>query len=285
MKTLSLAAFSFLALAFQPADPEAKILTYKQYAKLRHGVPYVLEFKVGSGALLMYGSRHVFDPADALIADIEKEWKAFKPTAAFNEGGDPPSEKELKTAVERWGEAGLVRHLAARDEVEVATFEPKDVDEVAYLRKKHGAEQVKVFYVLRAHLTFRKTKHEETTEAFITRVLDEARWKRLGVDSGPRDLKELDAACGRLFKGLKDWREIPESYFDPTKDGQFTNDLANESGWFRDRHIFKLLVARAQKGERVFAVIGASHVPVQEPALKAALGAPARKRDGMKAKP
>src|SRR5262245_19535982 len=147
MKPLSIVVFASVALAFQPAEPEAKILTYTQYAKLRHGVPYVLEFKVGRGALLMYGSRHVFEPADPLIADIEKEWDAFKPGTAFNEGGDPPGEKDLRTAVERWGEAGLVRLLAARDKVPVATFEPKDADEFAYLRKKHSAEQVKVFFV------------------------------------------------------------------------------------------------------------------------------------------
>jgi hypothetical protein len=75
---------------------------------------------------------------------------------------------------------------------------------------------------------------------------------------------------------------VPDDWFDPTKEGQFTNDVQNDSGHFRDKHIFRVLTARAGRGDRVLAVIGASHVPVLEPALIAELGNPMRKRDGQK---
>src|ERR1035438_6823284 len=93
----------------QTPAPAARILTYKEYAKIKHDVPYVLEFQVGKGALLLYGGRHVFDPADPQIADIQKEWSKFKPDVAYNEGGNPPTERSLPAAVERYGDAGLVR--------------------------------------------------------------------------------------------------------------------------------------------------------------------------------
>jgi hypothetical protein len=241
----------------------------------------VLEFDLGGrGALLMYGGRHVFDPNDPQIADIAREWDRFKPDVAYNEGGNPPTDIVLSSAVQRAGEAGLVRYLAARDQVPVATFEPKDVDEIRFLLKRYSPEQVKVFIVLRSYLTFRKSKQDETSEQYISRVLLSPMWEQAGIAEPVRKLEEFREACKRLFPDLDDWREIPIEWFDPAAEGHFTNDAANESGGVRDRHIFQVLTDRARRGDRVFAVIGASHVPVQEPALVATLGPPTRKRNG-----
>ena len=46
------------------------------------------------------------------------------------------------------------------------------------------------------------------------------------------------------------------------------------SGEFRDQHMVKLLIDEVKKGKRVFAVVGGSHVVMQESALKAASDAP-----------
>lgn len=273
----------FVALLFgdaQDTDPADRILTYKQYAKIRHEVPYVLEFKVGTGSLLVYGGRHVFDPADPQIADIEAEWKRFKPAAAFNEGGDPPTERSAKSAVERFGEPGLVRFLAARDHVPVATFEPKRGDEARALLKQYSPEQVKVLLVLRGFLTFRKSKRNMTADDFMNHALNDPFWKRNGLPHSPSNVQELEKSCERLFGGFKDWRHVPDDWFDPTRSDQFTNEAQNDSGLVRDKHIFHVLVESARRGERTFAVIGASHVPVLEPALVAVLGRPSRKRNG-----
>lgn len=275
--------FALLLLAIageSPSDVKSRILDYRQYAKLRRGVPYVLEFHVGEGTLLLYGGRHVFDPDDPQVHDILKEWGRFKPTAAFNEGGDPPTEKEAKAAIERYGEAGLVRYLAARHHVPVATFEPARADELQALARRYTPEQVKVFYVLRGFLTFRRTKQPRTVEQFMANALLDPVWDKAGLGGPPRVVKEFGDSCARLFPTLKDWKQVPDDWFDPTRTGRFTNDAQNDSGVFRDRHIFDVLVEHTRKGERVFAVIGASHVPVLEPALVAALGKPARKRDG-----
>lgn len=70
-----------------------------------------------------------------------------------------------------------------------------------------------------------------------------------------------------LFPELTDWHQVPEDWFGPRKSGHYTNDLARDSGDFRNRYVFRLLVARVRRGDRVFAVIGSSHVVVLEPAL------------------
>ena len=258
------------------ADHSNKILTYTEYAAIQHSTPYVLEFGVGDGALLLYGARHTFDPSDPQIEDIKGEWERFRPTVAYNEGGNPPAEGSVKAAVERYGETGLVRFLAAWNRVPVATFEPFRVAEADALLKRYTAEQVKIFLTLRAYLTFRRSKHDKTAEEFMSGLLAD----KGGVQSSPNTIKELEAAYITLFPGHTDWRNVPEEWFDPTKSIQYTNTASADSGHFRDQHIFKVLVDRAHRGDRVIAVIGASHVPTLEPALSATLGTPKRKRNG-----
>jgi hypothetical protein len=262
------------------ADPKNLILTYKQYASIRHDVPYVLEFRTGKGALLLYGVRHVFDPGDPQIADIQEEFKRFQPTVAYNEGGNPPTEKDLKSAVERYGEPGLVRFLGHQQRLSVLTFEPKREDEVHEMVKRYSAEQLKIFYVLRGSLTYRRSKRTDSLDTYMGRALRDPFWQKNGLGGPPGTIDELEASCAKLFGGFKDWRHVPEDWFDPTRSDHFTNEASNDSGWIRDRHIFTVLVDRAQTGDRVFAVIGASHVPVMEPALVSVLGQPMRKRNG-----
>lgn len=169
------------------------------------------------------------------------------------------------------------RKISCRlDRVPVTTFEPFRATESEALLRKYTQEQVKVFLALRAYLTFRKSKSDKTDVEFMTSVLRD----KNGVQGPPNSIEELRVSYARLFPGHSDWRKVQDDWFDPTKSFQYTNEVQNDSGFVRDQHIFKVLVSRARRGDRVFAVIGASHVPAQEPALIAALGAPTRKRNG-----
>jgi len=84
-------------------------------------------------------------------------------------------------------------------------------------------------------------------------------------------LTEFERSCLWLSPRLKDWRETPADWFDPTKSEAYTNQVSRLSNEFRDRHMVMLLTEAVKKGGRVFAVVGFSHVVIQERALKAAL--------------
>ncbi|MGH9937415.1 MAG: hypothetical protein ACREAM_14305, partial [Blastocatellia bacterium] len=235
--------------------------------------PYIVELQIDKGALLYFGAQHTNDPKHPQIAQIEKLWRQFSPTVAFNEGGDPPILKSVDEAVSRIGESGLARFLAASDKVQVRSLEPGRADEAAFLLKSYTPEQVKVFYALRQVPQFRNSRRNETIETHMEFVL--GRWLASvpGLEGAPRNLTELEQSCLWLSPKLKDWRETPQDWFNPTKSEAYTNQVSRLSGEFRDRHMVKLLIDAVKKGERVFAVVGFSHVVMQEPALRAALGA------------
>ena len=92
---------------------------------------------------------------------------------------------------------------------------------------------------------------------------------------------ELGIVCKNLFPELSDWHQVPEEWFGPRKSGHYTNELAGDSGNFRNRYIFRLLVDRVRRGDRVLAVIGSSHVVVPEPALIKEFGLPLQKVKGL----
>lgn len=280
MKGVYLTAIVVAATLARAQGPEQAILTYKQYASIQHKSPYILQFNTGSGSLLFYGAEHTGDPKDRQIADIERRWTAFHPTVAYNEGGDPPTLDDPDAAVKQYAEPGFLRFLAGRDHIPVATFEPSFDDEVAYALKNYSRQQVKVFYALRqvteARVAAGTTPLEERIKDWLSNYLPDH-----GLKNSPNTLEEFTESCKSLFPDLTDWRKVSEDWFDPTQSGHYTNDLANDTGVFRDKHIFHVLVERAKRGDRVFAVIGASHVVVQEAALMRVLGKPELKLNGL----
>lgn len=246
-------------------------MPFEEYARLSHPIPYVLTARHGRGALLYIGAEHTFDPQHAEIREIEERWREFRPTLAFNEGGDPPAEDSASEAVRRHGEPGLIRHLAARDGVRVRSIEPSETHQfAAAVEAGFAPEEVKLYLVLRAYKTFRESRADEPSEAFISRALRHygAIEKLAGSPRTPEDLADLYA---RLFPDNPDWRAVPDWYFAPTGTETILNRIARRVARARDRHMVEVLAKATQAGERVFAVVGFGHVAMQEPALRARL--------------
>jgi hypothetical protein len=266
-------SFLILLSAFSVAVAQEKgssIMTYDEYAKGNYSFPYIVELKIGKGALFYFGSRHIFDSKDVQIAQIQKLWKEFRPTAAYYESTGTSLSKTVEEAVSTSGEPGLVRFLATRDKVPYFSLEPNRKDEVALMLETFTPEQIKVFFVLRQVPQFIDRKSGEKIEDFMTTFLRNVSYIPGLENALPNTITELDKACLWLSPQLKDWRTADRSWSDPVATKAYTNQLARLSSEFRDLHMVKLLIERAKQGERVFAVVGGSHVVMQEPALKLA---------------
>ena len=271
LQKFSIALLIVLLFAFSVAtaqEKDASIMTFDEYAKVRHGYPYIVELQIGKGALLYFGAQHTFDPKHAQIAQIEKLWKEFRPTVAYYESSGTSLSKTVEEAVSKSGEPGLVRFLAARDKISAFSLEPSKTDEVAMMLKTYTPEQIKVFFVLRQVPQFRERKTDETIESFMTTFLGNVA-RIPGLESAPNTVAELDKSSLWLSPQLKDWRTADRSWSDPVASQAYTNQIARLSSEFRDLHMVKLLIDKVKQGERVFAVVGGSHVVMQERALKA----------------
>jgi len=257
-----------LAASFAIAA-EPGIMTWEEYGAISHTYPYVVRLTSSEGQLLYFGSRHVYDPADPLVAEIQKLWAEFVPTLALNEGGDPPVAGTIEDAVKQFGEPGLVRYLAARDKTPVLSLEPSRAREVASLLPHYSRQQIKLFYVLRQVPHYRLATLSVPLEKKIEEDLGTFA-ALYDLPGAPRTLAEIAESCEVLLPGLAHWNDVPQPYFDPLQETtRFTNDISRRLSNLRDEHMVDLLAREVERGARVFAVVGGSHVVMQEPALRA----------------
>ena len=271
----SATAFSQPEDGRKSAPARAEIMTFEQYAKKRHRVPYIIKLSADRSRLVYFGAKHVFGSDDPQLAHIERLWAKSKPEVAFFEGADPETTPTAaKSRAEVTGESGLVVFLAARDRVPVRTLEPAQKDEIALLLERYSPEEVKVFYVLRLIPQFRSGKHDESVETYTKNILG---WlsSKPELKGAPRTVAELKASAARLLPKLADWRDVPQEWFDPVPSPPptYLNDVSRRLSEFRDRHMLTLLAEQVAQGKRVFAVVGASHVVMQERALRATIKA------------
>ena len=99
-----------------------------------------------------------------------------------------------------------------------------------------------------------------------------------GLPAPIRTLEELESAFWRHWPYPRRWWEARAEWFSPfyssgRTGGIFTNELARASSALRDRHMYEVLVRAVLEGQRVLAVVGRDHLPMQVPALRCALGA------------
>ncbi|MEW6252292.1 MAG: hypothetical protein AB1716_16760 [Planctomycetota bacterium] len=271
-----LSAPLLLAGCRQPGR-EPELMSYEEYGRAPREFPYILASTAGRGRLLYIGTRHFFDPADPQAALIGTLWNEFRPTLAFNEGGNPPTLASASEAIARYGEPGLVRHLAARDGVPVRNIEPPEAEIAAALTGAgHTAAEVKLFLVLLAYDSQRRARSDETAEQFITRAL---RIESLtpGLEGPPNNLDEFAALYDELFPLGPGWREVPREWFAPTCTDTLLNRCARRMSQYRDRHMVNVLADAVARGERVFAVVGGSHTVMQEAALRSRVPALTRR--------
>lgn len=229
------------------------------------------------GALRFVGAKHVTDPSDPQFAAIGAAWDSLRPERAFFEGPDRGFAETAGATIEAYGESGYVRFLADRDGVPVSTLEPSPMDEAAWLYERFPEDQVVLFYLLReaARLRERRGMEGPGIEAAIADLI--ARAEEMGLIRGEiRSVDALARAYRTHWDDPGEWWRAPTDWFDPMRPssetgGIFTNEVNAASSAYRDRHMAALLARHARSGERVFAVVGRNHVPLQAPALACAI--------------
>lgn len=252
------------------------VVPYQDRKKIHIGV-YSLDLHAPTGGQLVYlGSKHTLDPNDPQFELFERAWKNLVPTAAFYEGTDTSVRASREEAIRLDGEPGLVRFLARRDRVPAGSLEPSRQDGIDFLLKTFSPEQVKLFCVLRAIVELRERNKRTASElqGDVNGILDRFTRYR-GLETVVRSDKELEVAYRRYWKSPEHWWEAPAMWFNPLASstatgGVFTNEANQASSTFRDTHMFELLAQSTRDGEKVFAVVGRDHIPMQEAALKCA---------------
>jgi hypothetical protein len=245
-------------------------MSWEEYYSQPREAPYVFELHMKTGELLYYGVFHTVNPEDYQLKEIEAIWDVFQPTVALCEGGIWPLEYSRLEAVQRYGEQGLLRYLADRDHVAVKSIEPGMIREAFHLLDKYSPTRIKIFYILRKAAVNQMLKRDPGDTRYVFNIL--AKLSRLkGFENAyPGTMTEFKECIRLYFPGLKDWRKVPTGWFVSCRTGRWTNQMSAAVNDFRNKIMIKTLLKEIKKGERVFALVGRSHVVMQEPVLRSA---------------
>ena len=226
--------------------------------------PYVLRVERGRARLLYVGAQHTSDATNPQLAEIERLWAEFKPTVALCEGRASMFKYASRPATGTLRESELVRILAQRSGVPLYTLEPEYDAEVSGLLRKFEPRLVATYLTLRV-FTSEAKGHDGDRDALALHLLGK-RTDAPGLRGSLTTVADLDAYWRNQFPGAPDWRTLPD-----TESVPLLLEVGNVSREIRGDHMVRTLVDLAARGERVFAVVGASHVIRQEPALGRAL--------------
>ncbi len=231
----------------------------------------------GQGALFYYGARHEDDPADPQFGEISRLFESFRPTVIFYEGPDRGIAETGPETIARFGESGYIRFLASKAAIRTMGLEPAFPDTYRYLISRFPQEQVDVYMLTKEAMRLR-TRKDFTRDQLITEISNmlTAVPKMLGMEISIRSVESLDQAFRKYWGGKLEWWQAPGEWFDPNKNsvetgGIFTNEVNAVSSDYRDVHMYRMIATQVNRGERVMAVVGRNHVPLQAPALKCAI--------------
>jgi hypothetical protein len=194
-------------------------------------------------------------------------WEEFGPTLALLEGRLGYGLGGLGPGISRFGEPGLVYVLANRDEVDVYSIEPDELDHAHALAEATDPRAAAAMLVMRYVWS-------NSQRPYSAANLEEAIGKRaVGVLDGVfADAEAFDAFWNeRWAVELGDWRELDSEPIIPRRGRTELETVWALDTELRDVHMTRVLVEQVRAGKRVFAVIGRSHVVHQEHALRVLL--------------
>lgn len=271
--------FTLIALCAVPTLLRAQeIMGYEEYQRMEHEEPYILRVCAaeGNGELLYFGSRHSNDPKDSQMDQIARSFDAVLPDLALTEGGDLEVDGLTREeAIRRFGESGLTRRLAHGLGVPAHNLDPAREAEIAHLRDEldFTVPQLKLFYTLRQVSQSHRSQAQIDFDQAVPQYLQHLSTER-GLSGSPETLSEFEADVRRLLPQVTNWREISAQYFFPGPQDahHFTNDIQTASNNFRDRYHVRRILEFVDSGSRVFAIVGSTHVVMQEQAIRKELG-------------
>lgn len=222
--------------------------------------PYVLRMERGPAKLLYIGAHHTSDATDPQLAEIERLWVEFKPTVALCEGRAKMFRFASRPATGTLSESELVRILAQKSGVPLYSLEPSYEAEVNGLLWKFEPKLVATYMTLRV-FTSEAKGHDGELDALALHLLRK-RVDTDGLRGSLASVEDLDEYWRKRFPAAPDWRTLSD-----TESVPLLVEVGNASREIRGDHMVRTLVDLAARGERVLAVVGASHVIRQEPAL------------------
>ncbi len=247
-------------------SPSGRILTFAEYAAIRHATPYVVDVRRDGARLVLFGGWHSSDPTLPTFDQIEAAFTELAPEFVLHEGTPPHPEPDREIAIRRHGEAGLVTHLAKRAGIATASMDIPLGEEARLLRRELSQAEALVFLVVRQLASFNRKTARMDFDGYFGDFFDViAPGLGLAAIDWPLIEREHLRVVGQALAA----RDVTGHETNPMRDELPTQRIAQRSNRLRDERMLGRLLAGLGEYRRVFAVVGVTHAVMLEPALRA----------------
>lgn len=223
-------------------------------------------------SLILFGSKHVSKPDSELFEQLESVVLEQKPDVIYLEVSDIsyltalPLDKQ--TVIQTRGEPSYLAYVARENSIPIQPIEPDPSYIFQHLRNDFSVDEIGLSFILRdiQILRDRRNLFGEDLEATAVQSIEKQRSiaKEAGENFSITNILELTLAVEKLWPGL-DWRRIPAQWANPTLESRdtgskFTNSVFARAMDARDEYATKLLYSKILSGNRVFVLLGRTHV-------------------------
>lgn len=255
-------------LFFTPISANNQIMSYDDYAKIRHTTPYTFELSKEHQALFYFGANHSCEPANEQYPLLKSFWQKFlqqtggKNCVVLVEGSKRNlcQSEELAIATQG-GEGGLMTLLAHQNNIPTECPEPSRQFLCDELLKYFSNDEVTYRnFALCVH-QFHRYKHVDPHLKF------EDHCQRY---NDYKDLDHMKKIHKNLFNAELDVHD--EKFFyniiNPVVQTTIINKVCRQASATRDEFIVNYIKNLMQQGKNVFVVYGCTHAVMQEAAIK-----------------
>ena len=244
---------------------EERIMSFEDYLKIKHPVPYIFELHKGQKALLYLGAQHSADSNHPQFGAFKSDFERFKPELVLLEGGDWPEKYASEQEAIKHAEVAFLSYLARKYDVPSRSCEPQNKEEIKSLSRKFSREHIFAHYALRSITGFfHKEGHTRVGRAIIGFKEDSA-WK--DFDYSLENLRGIHRGLFKKDIDVND-RDFYVKITNPTLGFSIINEVAAAATKLRDEYVVKLIKRSFKKYNRILIIMGASHAVMQEPALR-----------------
>ncbi len=220
----------------------------------------------------MFAADHSNDPSHRQVGEVLSAWSEFSPDVVLYENQNNKFSGDIETTVEKYGESGLLRFLANRDDVPADSWEPGSKTKVDHLKSLFPAKQVELLFYMRAAMQLRKQNQASEAELlkFFSETFNSVLLER-GVEFKLKNVAQVQAEYRKHWSNPPKWWMAPALWFSPTEaesPGAFLNSIAEEESHFRNVFAYRKITERVLANKKVFFLAGRHSVSMLVPAVK-----------------
>ncbi len=244
------------------------ILSFSELEKKEYTFPYILDYEKQDKHLLVYGCHHSFAPDDTMLIDIENKFERLNPDLALNEGGNWQIYETREETILKSGEQGFLRYLCNKNNVPVKSFEPESEKEYKHILSKYTKKNVLLMYFCRQISQIQRQQEISNFQEYMIDFLSYLKNSGFPMEEPEYEYDNLIELYEQLFNVKFDWKKFnPENVW-PIYSNTILNEINKDITEFRDKHIVNLIDKELKNNNKIFVLMGGSHVVKQEPVIK-----------------